>query len=80
MRDVNRLPLWMSPLPTGEGIRGEATVDDGHVRLIVWIAQIGEVRPQLAWRQQTLKYKYWTYIICEFYGRICSGNAPAEVK
>ena len=43
--EVNRLPLGMSPLPTWEGIRGEATVDDGHVGLVVWITEIGEVRP-----------------------------------
>ena len=43
--EVTRLPLWMSPLPTREGVRGEATVDDGHVGFIVGIAQIGEVRP-----------------------------------
>jgi len=45
----------MCPLPAGESIRGEATVDDGHMGLVIGIAEVREVCPQLAWRQQTLK-------------------------
>ena len=45
----------MCPFPAGERVGGEATVDDGQVRLEVGIAQIFEVLPQLGGRQQSLK-------------------------
>ena len=48
-------PLRVSSLPAGERVCGEATVDDGQVRLEVGIAQIFEVLPQLGGRQQSLK-------------------------
>ena len=50
-------PLRVSSLPAGERVGGEATVDDGQVRLEVGIAQIFEVFPQLGGRQQSLKQR-----------------------
>lgn len=45
----------MSPLPAGEGVGGEATVDQGDVGLILRVLQIQEVLPQLTWIQLALK-------------------------
>ena len=48
------LPLRMCPFPTGERVCGEATVDDGQVRLEVGIAQVFVVAPQLLGCEEAL--------------------------
>lgn len=45
----------MGPLPAGEGVGGEAAVDQGDVGLILRVLQIQEVLPQLTWIQLALK-------------------------
>lgn len=45
----------MGALPAGEGVGGEATVDQGDVRLVLRVLQIQEVLPQLPWIQLALK-------------------------
>ena len=41
------LPLWVSSLPGRERVCGESTVDQGNVRLVIFIVQINEEIPQL---------------------------------
>lgn len=48
-------PFGVSPLPAGEGVGGEAAVDQGDVGLILRVLQIQEVLPQLTWIQLALK-------------------------
>lgn len=48
-------PFGVGPLPAGEGVGGEATVDQGDVGLILRVLQIQEVLPQLTWIQLALK-------------------------
>lgn len=45
----------MGALPAGEGVGGEATVDQGDVRLVLRVLQIQEVLPQLPRIQLALK-------------------------
>lgn len=48
-------PFGVGPLPAGEGVGGEAAVDQGDVGLILRVLQIQEVLPQLTWIQLALK-------------------------
>lgn len=45
----------MGALPAGEGVGGEAAVDQGDVRLVLRVLQIQEVLPQLTRIQLALK-------------------------
>lgn len=48
-------PFGVGALPAGEGVGGEATVDQGDVRLVLRVLQIQEVLPQLTRIQLALK-------------------------
>lgn len=48
-------PFGVGALPAREGVGGEATVDQGDVRLVLRVLQIQEVLPQLPRIQLALK-------------------------